>query len=239
MLSSSIGIVQSFGQKRFELLRLFDRFTHFFTERFDTRPLPVKAVFQIGIVIIGFGQTLALLRRRFSRLLHFLSDLLLLLFDVTSLISHLLHLLVKLTGRTVLKFVPQLFHVLQGASSFGGGARHIAFLQRIAGLPCIIAGLFKLFRLLTHLRLVFRILHPLLQFFRVSQDLLLLVLQTFQLFLDLLAILFGLGFLQSGLQLLNPLIQIVLTTCQFTQPAKDLAVLAILRCLRLFAGGIF
>ena len=82
--------------------------------------------------------------------------------------------------------------------------------EGLGGSLCLVAGLLKLLALGGHAFHVLRRFHPRLQLFGVLQDLPLLVLQTLELPLQILALLLGAGLFQGRLHFFQPLVEIVL-----------------------------
>ncbi len=93
----------------------------------------------------------------------------------------------------------------------------------------MLAALLHLLARLGHPLLVLLVLHPLAQLVAVAEDLLLLLSQSLELAIDLLARLRGLGSLQRGLELLEPFVQVILALGQLAEPVQDLAVLVAVR----------
>src|SRR5690606_1299069 len=73
-----------------------------------------------------------------------------------------------------------------------------------------------------HLRAVLRLLHPLLSLFEIAEQLLLFLLEPFELPLNFLAFFFGLGRAEGVLQFFDPLVEIPLPAGQFAEPVEDL-----------------
>ena len=113
----------------------------------------------------------------------------------------------------------------------------MAFLHLLRSLVHFLAGFFQLLALLLHLSLVLGLFHALIELIEIGQVLPLLLAQALELSFDFLLLLFGLGCAQGILQLLEFLIQILLSLGKVLQSAEDLqlfALLGFLQFLRLF-----
>ena len=93
--------------------------------------------------------------------------------------------------------------------------------------------------LLGHSLLILWLIEPRLQFVGVLQHLPLFVLQPLELLLEFFLLLRRLGRFEGGLQLLEPLVQVVLSLGQLAKPVEDLAVLPLFGGLLMqFLGGL-
>ncbi len=107
-MRSPIRVVQLVGQQWFQFLCVFDGFTHRFTQLVNSILLLLQTFLQI-FVRGRSGQTLLLIFRFYF--FQLIRNLFLLLFNIASFVTHLLHTLIELAGSAILKFISQFFQV--------------------------------------------------------------------------------------------------------------------------------
>ena len=139
--------------------------------------------------------------------------------------------LVEGIGVLAAEFLAHFLELALGAGSGSEGLGDLTLTGGLGGLLHLLSGLLELLTLLGVGGRVLRTFHPLLEFVGVGQVLALFLLETLQFALEFLLLLFVRG-LEGGLQFLETLVHLLLTTGEFLQAVDGLLLLALLFLLR-------
>jgi len=131
-------------------------------------------------------------------------------------------------GGAAAEFVAELLEILLGPRSGGGGLGDALLVEGFGRPLHLLAGLLELLAFVGHSFGVFWRFHARLKLLGVLEDLPLLVLEALELAFELFTLLLCAGFFEGGLQLFQPLVEIVLPLGELFQAIEDLAIFALL-----------
>ena len=217
------GVVKLFREERFRRFGLLGDTTHFVDQICRAAFLPGQSIGQF-LPLVGIAQCLA---RGIGHFTEFFRQLLLFLRKLPRVVAHLAHFIGELTGAFPAEIVAELLQVALGARAGGEGLRDGIVVQCFRRALHFRAGFIELLARLGHPRLVFRSVHPLVQFINVRQHLPLFFAQAPEPATDI-----GPGLLQRGLQFFDALVEVLLALRQFFQTAQHLKLFVLPGVLR-------
>ena len=159
-----------------------------------------------------------------------------LLSQIASVAPHLAYFLSELIRRLLTKILFQLLQLPLRSSRLGNRLRELSFLQRLRGftnaLPCFV----ELFASVGQTLAILGLIESLSKFIDISQQLLLLLAQAFELSLELLLLFVRFCFLQRRFNFLQLVAKICLTLSQLTKSIECLQILPLLLLLLRLIG---
>jgi len=190
--------------------------------------LPGQAVEEI----VAFGGVAERSALRIGERIELFFDVGLVTGEIAGGAPHRAEFLGELAGARAAQIVARLLDLALGARAGGEGLGDGALAGGLGGALHVLAGLVHLAALLGKARLVLGTFHALPQFVGVGEHLLLLVFEPFDLAPDFLALGLGPGFVEGGLKLAQPLVEVLLAAGEFLQAVEDLELFAAFGGLR-------